>query len=206
MLSISIVNSCQAPRRKCIDLSLYRYEDCKKLKINAKLSDTVFSSEEVLLYSDSIYDRISQDPSVRHEILTEFFRGPRLTFSIVNESKCDFILPHYAYESVEGPPLPFGASIDWSGDSLKQCVDIRIWDLPDYCNCETGFSELASGDSIVILDTIDVFYRYRAESPAAGEYEVRVHFWNYLWYDTIPEVWIGETWSDTLRFKVVDDL
>ena len=37
-----------------------------------------------------------------------------------------------------------------------------------------------------------------------GIYWVRLAYKNFLWLDTLPIVWVGEIWSDTLWFRVAD--
>ncbi len=70
---------------------------------------------------------------------------------------------------------------------------------------ERYFAAVGAGDVLVIPKPIDVMGTARIARFSPGTYWLRLGYRSYICDSTIPNEWIGEVWSDTLRFRVVAD-
>jgi len=68
------------------------------------------------------------------------------------------------------------------------------------------FKAVLAGDALVIEEPIHVMGVGKIARFSPGSYWLRLGYRSYICDSTIPNEWIGEVWSDTLRFRVVADI
>ena len=205
VLLSAVMVSCGGHVRECVNVHPYSSTQAGLLTLRGHVSDSHFSTQDVSHYNDAVYQEIMWDPVTDTVTGAENLRGPKLLLTLTNDSKTDFMIPRHTDAYPDWTTQPAGAIIQLVGggvEHLNPQVPEGIHIRPS--DCSGAFVKFMQGDSLLVSDTIDIFYLFRTESPRAGRYWLRAGFRNYRWYDTIPPVWIGEIWSDTLRFEIVE--
>lgn len=204
LMLTGLLTGCCAHVKECVNVHPYSSAQARMLTLKGRLSDSVFSMQDVSHYNDSVYQEMVWDPATDIVTGTEKLLGPRLFLSLTNECESEFMVPRSVEAYPDWTRQPVGAIVQLVGGDIEH---VNPW-VPDgvrvsELDCKGRLTELAEGDTLLVLEDIDIFHLFRTNMPRAGKYWVRVGFRNYLWCDTLPPVWIGEIWSDTLRFEIV---
>ena len=69
---------------------------------------------------------------------------------------------------------------------------------------DSFYQPIFSHEFLALDDTINIIDDLQITSLTDGEYFLLIGYRNWYWQDTLFPVWIGEIWSDTVWFKIVD--
>ena len=172
------------------------------LVLDVGLNDTIFS----LLSIKNYYDKINVYKSL--DFAYDSIKRPMIELKIINISNQAMMLPIREYYI---PCVKY----------FEHCFEPIAVNLGPLQSCEVlVHNELAKirGEKLKLVepnDTVDIFepidllsiYKDRFEfcpDLDTGKYWVQIEFSNYRWKDTIPTVWTGTIYSDSLWIHIIE--
>ncbi len=172
------------------------------LEVEAVLNDSVFLADDILLPDLPEYSCYSSPFSTLEH------HHPRVRFTIHNRCSSDLLvwwndisIARYGPHSSAAVYLQLG-SIDTVFGVYHVCSEGRGWESV------APFEKVVAGGSLVFGDSVDLVGQFGIFGKCMfepGKYWARLAYSNrFVWQDTLPPVWIGLVWSDTLWFRIVE--
>lgn len=171
------------------------------IEIIAFMNDTIFWKDSVGLPDDSGFSKMD------YWAAKERFNLPHVRFLLKNRSSQDLMtwwrdLAVTRHGDVyEKYPLFVTHGRENDVDNTITVVSDRYFPPPE------PFDVIAAGGKRVYQDSIDLvslFHSWPRIKLEPGRYWVQLLYRNYLWQDTVLPVWVGEIWSDTVWFNVIE--